>query len=93
MTLSLCVNAGSFQDASIIQHAYNLNFPLRSIQCDPDTGPWSAFSVSSEAVILETVKQVPLEKKKKEKRNAELDLSSHNPLSLLTATCSVYLLG
>lgn len=49
---------GSFQDASVIQCAYNLNFPLRLIQCTADTGPWSAFSVSSEAVILETIKQV-----------------------------------
>lgn len=66
MTLSLCVNAGSFQDASVIQHAYNLNFPLRSIQYDPDTAPWSAFSVTSAAVILETVKQVKKKKVRKE---------------------------
>lgn len=49
---------GSFQDASVIQCAYNLNFPLRLIQCSPDTEPWSAFSVSAHSVILETVKQV-----------------------------------
>lgn len=47
----------SFQDASVIQSAYNLNFPLRLIQCSPDTVPWSAFSVSTESVILETIKQ------------------------------------
>ncbi|NXH13839.1 MA2C1 mannosidase, partial [Bucco capensis] len=49
---------GSFQDAGVIQHAYNLNYPLHvvpasSAQCPP----WSAFSVSSPAVVLETVKQ------------------------------------
>eukprot|EP00066_Takifugu_rubripes_P004327 XP_003967613.1 PREDICTED: alpha-mannosidase 2C1 isoform X1 [Takifugu rubripes] len=50
-------HAGTFQEASVIQHAYNINFPLRSIRCNPDTAPWSAFSVSSPAVILETIKQ------------------------------------
>uniref|UniRef100_A0AAQ6A5A0 alpha-mannosidase n=1 Tax=Amphiprion ocellaris TaxID=80972 RepID=A0AAQ6A5A0_AMPOC len=50
-------HTGSFQDASVIQSAYNLNFPLRLIQCSPDTVPWSAFSVSTESVILETIKQ------------------------------------
>ncbi|CAF98334.1 unnamed protein product, partial [Tetraodon nigroviridis] len=50
-------NTGSFQDAAVIPHAYNLNFPLRSMRCNPDTPPWSAFSVSSPAVILETIKQ------------------------------------
>lgn len=58
MTLPLCADTGSFQEAAVIQHAYNLNFPLRSVQCDTDCAPWSAFSVSSAAVILETVKQV-----------------------------------
>uniref|UniRef100_A0A3Q2SY03 alpha-mannosidase n=1 Tax=Fundulus heteroclitus TaxID=8078 RepID=A0A3Q2SY03_FUNHE len=48
---------GSFQDASVIQCAYNLNYPLRPIQCHPDSAPWSAFSVSPSAVILETIKQ------------------------------------
>lgn len=52
------VSTGTFQDAFVIQHAYNLNFPLRSIRCNPDIAPWSAFSVSSPAVILETIKQV-----------------------------------
>ncbi|NXM77534.1 MA2C1 mannosidase, partial [Serilophus lunatus] len=51
-------DAGSFQEAGVIQHAYNLNFPLHvvpgnSAQCRA----WSAFSVSSPAVVLETVKQ------------------------------------
>lgn len=53
-------NTGSFQDASVIRHAYNLNFPLRLMRCNPDTAPWSAFSVSSPAVILETIKQVSI---------------------------------
>uniref|UniRef100_A0A7N6AJ25 Alpha-mannosidase 2C1 n=1 Tax=Anabas testudineus TaxID=64144 RepID=A0A7N6AJ25_ANATE len=56
-TYAIMPHTGSFQDASVIRCAYNLNFPLRLIQCTPDTLPWSAFSVSTEAVILETVKQ------------------------------------
>lgn len=76
--VSLC-NTGSFQEAAVIQHAYNLNFPLRWIQCDPDTAPWSAFSVSSSAVILETVKQV----------SKDTTRSQHDPLRPLMAACSV----
>lgn len=50
---------GSFQDAGVIRAAYSLNFPLLVL---PAPGPapaasWSAFSVSSPAVVLETVKQ------------------------------------
>ncbi|XP_038562144.1 alpha-mannosidase 2C1 [Micropterus salmoides] len=56
-TYAVMPHTGSFQDASVIQCAYNLNFPVRSIQCTPDTVPWSAFSVSHAAVILETIKQ------------------------------------
>uniref|UniRef100_A0A671UPQ0 alpha-mannosidase n=1 Tax=Sparus aurata TaxID=8175 RepID=A0A671UPQ0_SPAAU len=56
-TYAIMPHAGSFQEASVIQSAYNLNFPLRSIQCSPNTIPWSAFSVSSAAIILETIKQ------------------------------------
>ncbi|NXI55421.1 MA2C1 mannosidase, partial [Chloroceryle aenea] len=52
--------AGSFQDAGVIQHAYNLNFPLHvvpesSVQCPA----WSAFSVSTPAVVLETAEDRP----------------------------------
>ncbi|XP_047453152.1 alpha-mannosidase 2C1 [Mugil cephalus] len=50
-------HTGSFQDASVIRCAYNLNFPLRLIQCSPDLEPWSAFSVGAQSVVLETVKQ------------------------------------
>lgn len=50
-------HTGSFQDASVIQAAYNLNFPLRPMQCRPDTEAWSFFSVTK-PVILETIKQV-----------------------------------
>uniref|UniRef100_A0A8C9ZH55 alpha-mannosidase n=1 Tax=Sander lucioperca TaxID=283035 RepID=A0A8C9ZH55_SANLU len=57
-TYAIMPHTGSFQDASVIQCAYNLNFPLRSFQCTPDTEPWSAFSISTAAVILETIKQV-----------------------------------
>ncbi len=49
---------GLFQDASVIQYAYNLNFPLHAFH-GVIADPWSAFSVNSPAVILETVKQVP----------------------------------
>ncbi|TKS73487.1 Alpha-mannosidase 2C1 [Collichthys lucidus] len=56
-TYAIMPHTGSFQDASVIQCAYNLNFPLRSLQCASDTVPWSAFSVNSSAVILETIKQ------------------------------------
>uniref|UniRef100_A0A452TDN4 alpha-mannosidase n=1 Tax=Ursus maritimus TaxID=29073 RepID=A0A452TDN4_URSMA len=50
---------GSFQDVGVIRAAYSLNFPLLAL---PAPGPapaasWSAFSVSSPAVVLETVKQ------------------------------------
>uniref|UniRef100_A0A3Q3FQ16 alpha-mannosidase n=1 Tax=Labrus bergylta TaxID=56723 RepID=A0A3Q3FQ16_9LABR len=50
-TYAIMPHSGSFQDASVIQSAYNLNFPLRSIRCVPDTEPWSAFSVSTTASL------------------------------------------
>ncbi|NWR11419.1 MA2C1 mannosidase, partial [Paradoxornis webbianus] len=50
--------AGSFQEAGVIQQAYNLNFPLHVVPASGAQCPaWSAFSVSSPAVVLETVKQ------------------------------------
>ncbi|NXY05473.1 MA2C1 mannosidase, partial [Pteruthius melanotis] len=50
--------AGSFQEAGVIQQAYNLNFPLHAVPASCSQCPaWSAFSVSSPAVVLETVKQ------------------------------------
>ncbi|XP_062819613.1 alpha-mannosidase 2C1 isoform X1 [Anolis carolinensis] len=57
-TYAVMPHAGSFQEAQVIHQAYNLNFPLHimpsvSAQCPA----WSAFSVESPAVILETVKQ------------------------------------
>uniref|UniRef100_A0A673CR29 alpha-mannosidase n=1 Tax=Sphaeramia orbicularis TaxID=375764 RepID=A0A673CR29_9TELE len=59
-TYAIMPHSGSFQDSSVIQCAYNLNFPLRLIQSCPDTVAWSAFSVSHPAVILETIKQESL---------------------------------
>uniref|UniRef100_A0A665W9M1 Alpha-mannosidase 2C1 n=1 Tax=Echeneis naucrates TaxID=173247 RepID=A0A665W9M1_ECHNA len=56
-TYAVMPHTGSFQDASVIRYSYNLNFPLRLIQCTPDTVTWSAFSVSTEAIILETIKR------------------------------------
>ncbi|NWU02569.1 MA2C1 mannosidase, partial [Urocynchramus pylzowi] len=50
--------AGSFQEAGVIQQAYNLNFPLHVVPASRAQCPaWSAFSVSSPAIVLETVKQ------------------------------------
>lgn len=50
--------AGSFQDAGVIQRAYDLNFPLHVVPASCAQCPaWSAFSVSSPAVVLEAVKQ------------------------------------
>ncbi|XP_037357973.1 alpha-mannosidase 2C1 isoform X4 [Talpa occidentalis] len=58
-TYALMPHKGSFQDAGVIQAAYSLNFPLLALPA-PGRAPattWSAFSVSSPAVVLETVKQ------------------------------------
>ncbi|XP_073687876.1 alpha-mannosidase 2C1 isoform X2 [Garra rufa] len=55
-TYALMPHKGPFQDASVIQYAYNLNFPLHIFH-SVISEPWSAFSVNSPAVILETVKQ------------------------------------
>ncbi|NXP94976.1 MA2C1 mannosidase, partial [Passerina amoena] len=50
--------AGSFQEAGVIQQAYSLNFPLHVVPASRAQCPaWSAFSVSSPAIVLETVKQ------------------------------------
>uniref|UniRef100_A0A8C0TH60 alpha-mannosidase n=1 Tax=Canis lupus familiaris TaxID=9615 RepID=A0A8C0TH60_CANLF len=58
-TYALMPHKGSLQDAGVIRAAYSLNFPLLAL---PAPGPapaaaWSAFSLSSPAVVLETVKQ------------------------------------
>ncbi|KAK2508946.1 LOW QUALITY PROTEIN: hypothetical protein MC885_008404 [Smutsia gigantea] len=52
---------GSFQDAGVIQAAYSLNFPLLVLPA-PGAAPaaaWSAFSVSSPAVVVETAEASP----------------------------------
>ncbi|NWZ16211.1 MA2C1 mannosidase, partial [Agelaius phoeniceus] len=50
--------AGSFQEAGVIQQAYNLNFPLHVVPASRAQCPaWSAFSISSPAIVLEAVKQ------------------------------------
>ncbi|XP_064312863.1 alpha-mannosidase 2C1 isoform X3 [Phalacrocorax carbo] len=57
-TYAVMPHLGSFQDASVIQCAYNLNFPLHAVPVSSaQCLAWSAFSVSSPAVVLETVKQ------------------------------------
>ncbi|XP_074862404.1 alpha-mannosidase 2C1 isoform X2 [Carettochelys insculpta] len=49
---------GSFQEAGVIQWAYNFNFPLHTVPAGSAPGlAWSAFSVDSPAIVLETVKQ------------------------------------
>uniref|UniRef100_A0A8B9QFG5 alpha-mannosidase n=1 Tax=Apteryx owenii TaxID=8824 RepID=A0A8B9QFG5_APTOW len=60
-TYAVMPHRGSFQDAGVIQCAYNLNFPLHTLPASSaPCSAWSAFSVSSPAVVLETVKQVSL---------------------------------
>ncbi|KAM8804642.1 alpha-mannosidase 2C1 [Eudromia elegans] len=57
-TYAVMPHQGSFQEAGVIQCAYNLNFPLHAVPAG--AAPclaWSAFTVSSPAVVLETVKQ------------------------------------
>ncbi|XP_035191627.1 alpha-mannosidase 2C1 isoform X3 [Oxyura jamaicensis] len=57
-TYAVLPHQGSFQDAGVIRCAYNLNFPLHAVPASRAQCPaWSAFSVSSPAVVLETVKQ------------------------------------
>uniref|UniRef100_A0A673YR03 alpha-mannosidase n=1 Tax=Salmo trutta TaxID=8032 RepID=A0A673YR03_SALTR len=58
-TYAVMPHTGTFQEASVIQWAYNLNNPLRLIDHAPGfhTASRSAFSVSAAAVILETIKQ------------------------------------
>lgn len=55
-TYALMPHTGTFQESSVIQSAYNLNFPLHPYNAVISES-WSAFSVSSPAVILETIKQ------------------------------------
>ncbi|XP_058011901.1 alpha-mannosidase 2C1 isoform X1 [Ahaetulla prasina] len=58
-TYAVMPHLGSFQEAGVIQQAYSLNFPLHVTKGAPP-GPypvWSAFSVLSPAVVLETMKQ------------------------------------
>ncbi|NWH84761.1 MA2C1 mannosidase, partial [Aegithalos caudatus] len=48
----------SFQEAGVIQQAYNLNFLFHVVPTRCAQRPaWSAFSVSSPAIVLETGKQ------------------------------------
>uniref|UniRef100_A0A8U8C6V9 alpha-mannosidase n=1 Tax=Geospiza parvula TaxID=87175 RepID=A0A8U8C6V9_GEOPR len=57
-TYAVMPHRGSFQEAGVIQQAYNLNFPLHVVPASRAQCPaWSAFSVSSPAIVLETVKQ------------------------------------
>ncbi|KAL2093236.1 hypothetical protein ACEWY4_010548 [Coilia grayii] len=57
-TYALMPHMGCFQEANVIQCAYNLNFPLRLMpKAASHQQPWSAFSVSGDGVILETIKQ------------------------------------
>ncbi|XP_076122869.1 alpha-mannosidase 2C1 [Alosa pseudoharengus] len=61
-TYALMPHMGCFQEASVIQCAYNLNSPLVLVPKASDLQPWSAFSVSGDGVILETIKQAETQK-------------------------------
>eukprot|EP00061_Rhincodon_typus_P014263 g41181.t1 len=59
-TYAIMPHAGSFQEANVIQFAYNINYPLHIVPAEPSvsaSSSWSAFSIQSPAVILETIKQ------------------------------------
>ncbi|KAL8196911.1 UNVERIFIED_CONTAM: Alpha-mannosidase 2C1 [Gekko kuhli] len=57
-TYAVMPHTGSFQEAGVIRQAYGLNFPLHTVPGASASCPaWSAFSVESPAVVLETVKQ------------------------------------
>nr|XP_033776797.1 alpha-mannosidase 2C1 [Geotrypetes seraphini] len=57
-TYAVMPHAGCFQDAGVIQSAYNLNFPLHTAEAiSSQHKVWSAFSVQSPAVILAAIKQ------------------------------------
>lgn len=59
----------------MIQCAYNLNFPLHAVPASSAPFPtWSAFSVSSPAVVLETVKQASPPGRSREVEGAVLKL-------------------
>uniref|UniRef100_A0A8C3ICJ3 alpha-mannosidase n=1 Tax=Chrysemys picta bellii TaxID=8478 RepID=A0A8C3ICJ3_CHRPI len=61
-TYAVMPHRGSFQEAGVIHYAYNLNFPLHTVPAVSAQCPaWSAFSVHSPAVVLETVKQARAE--------------------------------
>lgn len=65
----------------MIQCAYNLNFPLHAVPAgSAQCAAWSAFSVSSPAVVLETVKQASPQGRNGEGRRVKL--------SLLSVVCS-----
>lgn len=83
-TYAVMPHIGTFQDASVIQFAYNLNFPLRPFN-GVISESWSAFSVSSAAVILETIKQA------EGKTNALLVRLYESHGSSVTATLSTSL--
>ncbi|KAJ1181489.1 hypothetical protein NDU88_006696 [Pleurodeles waltl] len=51
-------HVGSFQEAGVIQNAYNMNFPLLTkASASAEQKTWSAFSVQSPSIVLETIKQ------------------------------------
>uniref|UniRef100_A0A8C4I933 alpha-mannosidase n=1 Tax=Dicentrarchus labrax TaxID=13489 RepID=A0A8C4I933_DICLA len=56
MTLSL-LRATKAPDANADMGTHHFTYAVMSIRCTPDTVPWNAFSISSAAVILETIKR------------------------------------
>ncbi|XP_055518623.1 alpha-mannosidase 2C1 [Leucoraja erinacea] len=59
-TYAIMPHTGSLQEANVIQFAYNINYPLHIVPAGPGvcaSSTWSAFSIQSPAVVLETIKQ------------------------------------
>lgn len=78
---ALMPHTGTFQESAVIQYAYNFNYPLR-VHHGVIPKPWSAFSVSSPAIILETIK------KAEKRENALLIRLYESHGSRVTATLS-----
>ena len=53
-----CCVVGTFQDAGVIQAAYQLNVPLQTTSVNHVSTATSYVSIDSPAVILETIKKV-----------------------------------
>lgn len=71
----------------MIQCAYNLNFPLHAVPASSmQCLAWSAFSLSSPAVVLETVKQASPSGRSREVEGAVLKLLLFSVFCFLPST-------